>query len=72
MIFGLEIQKKETGILYWNDPFISYNRHTVLTNAAVLSSVAIDTITSVIIHGVDTSCSILAGLINTIVDVCEN
>ena len=44
---------------------------TVLTNAAVLSSVAISTYTSVIIHGVDTSSSVVTRLDSTIIDICS-
>ena len=53
----------------WKKNF--WNKQTVLTNAAALSGVTNNTITSVTVHGVDTGCSILTGLTSTIVDICQ-
>ena len=58
-----------TEILSWNNKHPLKQTHSILTNAAVLPSVAINTITSEIIHGVDTSCSILTGPISTFVNI---
>ena len=66
---GLRLHSNWTEIYIWNNEV--WRKYVVLTNAAVLSSVAINTITSVIVHGIDTSCSILTGLNSTIVNICE-
>ena len=62
---------KYTEMLSWNNKHPLKQTNSVLTNAAVLSSVAINTITSVIVHGVNTSSFILTGLNGTIVDIYE-
>ena len=66
---GLRLHSNWTEIYIWNNKV--WSKYVVLTNAAVLSSVSINTSTNVIVHGIDTSCSIFTGLTSTIVDIYE-